>query len=136
MVQENLAAQQQEQFPPVLGAPTRFASKKERSGAATGMLSVPGTRQGGLEAGSTWSAKLSLSFTSRTFCKVLSSVSFNLQLVQDPSRARGDNVPISHIMDGCSVLEVRANQFEFLQPIGFSKSSTHFLTPDTVPSLF
>jgi hypothetical protein len=62
MVQENLAAQQQEQFPPVLGAPTRFASKKERSGAATGMLSVPGTRQGGLEAGSTWSAKLSLSF--------------------------------------------------------------------------
>jgi hypothetical protein len=89
MVQENLAAQQQEQFPPVLGAPTRFASKKERSGAATGMLSVPGTRQGGLEAGSTWSAKLSLSFTSRTFCKVLSSVSFNLQLVQDPIEDTG-----------------------------------------------
>jgi hypothetical protein len=89
MVQENLAAQQQEQFPPVLGAPTRFASKKERSGAATGMLSVPGTRQGGLEAGSTWSAKLSLSFTSRTFCKVLSSVSFNLQLVQDPIEDSG-----------------------------------------------
>lgn len=33
---------------------------------------------------------------------------------------------------GRSVLEVRANQFEFLQPVGFSKSSTHTL-PDTVP---
>jgi hypothetical protein len=103
MVQENLAAQQQEQFPPVLGAPRRFASKKERSGAATGMLSVPGTSTGGVEAGSTWSAKLSLSFTSRTFCKVLSSsVPFNLtstgpRPIEDTGLQR--DVPISHIMD-------------------------------------
>jgi hypothetical protein len=31
------AAQQQEQFPPVLGVPTRTACKKERGGAATGV---------------------------------------------------------------------------------------------------
>lgn len=79
-VQENLAAQQQEQFPPVLGAPTRIASKKERSGAATGVLSgswvVLVVDRGALGGAHLKCAKLWLSFTSRTFCKVLGP--FNL----------------------------------------------------------
>lgn len=106
-LQESSAAQQPEQFPPVLGAPTRFASKKERSGAATGIISVPGTLTG---AGPR-SAKLSLS-PSLPAPSARSSGSFNLTsfggvLTLDSTRTWGCNVPITHIM-GCSVLEVSA----------------------------